>query len=80
MTDIISVRELHHDFLNVTKAVQKGRHLTVARHGKPLFLITPLAEKEPNKRTHTFADLMKISFKSGDKNLSKKIDEIVYGI
>lgn len=77
MTDTISVRELQHELPRVARAVKRGRRIKVLRYGKPLFLISPLPDESAHP-TSTFADLLKIRFKSGDPHLSQKIDEIIY--
>lgn len=56
-----------------TSAAKRGRTFIVKSHNKILFKVGP-ADKQP----HTLQDLLNIRFSHQDKNVSKKVDEIVY--
>jgi len=75
---IVGIRQLHRDLTKIMKAVSKGDEFVVMRNSKPVFRIMPL-ERHPTPRLFTLKDLKKLQFHSGEKDLSKKIDEIVYG-
>ncbi|OGC81969.1 MAG: hypothetical protein A2V81_03800 [Candidatus Abawacabacteria bacterium RBG_16_42_10] len=75
--DIVGVRQLHKELKEIIDAVAKGREFTVVKNSTPVFRIVPVRNRVTHKK---FLDeLAKIQFKSGDKDLSKKVDEIVYG-
>ncbi len=79
MTNTITIRELHRNLPKITREVAKGKHFTVLRHGKPAFNVSPAVNTGGTRRLQTLEDFLKISFRSGDKYLSQKVDEIVYG-
>jgi hypothetical protein len=62
-------------FARVTRGLERGESFRVVKRGVTLGTIVP----EKKKKKYTLEDLWSISFKGG-KNLSKEIDEIVYGI
>ncbi len=62
----------------VTEATRRGQSFTVVKNSKAVFQIVPL-ERVPGKK-YTLKDVLKIRFRSKDKNLSKNIDKIVYDI
>lgn len=74
----MSLRELVQKPSGLSKLVRIGREFIVTRHGQPFFLATPIKEKK-GKTIHDF-DYLMFSDPKMDKNLSKKVDEIVYGI
>jgi hypothetical protein len=47
---------------------------------KVLKQVHPVEPIVAGKKKYTLEDLMSIRFRSGDKNLSKNIDKILYGI
>lgn len=57
--------------------IKSGRRITVTRASKPFFDVVP-AQKRRGATIDDFKDLIFIDPKL-DKNLSKKVDEIVYG-
>ena len=76
---IIGIKELHRNLKRVADAALKGASFTVVRDSRPVFRIEP-APTRAYKKTGTVEDFLKrASFRSKDKNLSKKVDEIVYG-
>lgn len=76
---IIGVRELSRNMKAVSRATKRGMSYLVMRNNEPLFHINPVAE-EGSKKKYTKEDLFSIRFNSGEKDLSQRIDEIVYGI
>lgn len=72
------MRELLRNAKGVTKASKRGVSFLVMTNTTPAFRIEPA--EEVNTKKYTLKDLMSIRFRSGDKNLSKKVDKIVYGI
>ena len=76
---IIGIKELHRNLKRVADAAQKGASFTVVRDSRPVFRIEPTRTRS-HKKTRTLEDFLKrASFRSKDKNLSKKVDAIVYG-
>ena len=75
----IGVRELSRNIKAISRATKRGISFMVLRNSEPLFRIEPVAE-EKRKGKYTLKDLMSIRFNSGEKDLSKRIDEIVYDI
>jgi len=74
---IIGVRELVRSTKAVSRETRRGVSFIVMRNTKPLFRIEPIAKQRTGK--YTLKDLLSIRFKSGEKDLSKRVDEIVYG-
>lgn len=74
----ISLRQLVQKPSDLSKLVNNKREFIVTRHGKAFFKAIPIQEKK-GKTIHDF-DYLMFSDPKGDKNLSKKVDEIVYGI
>ena len=75
MSNIIGIKELQGNLKRVADAAQRGETFTVVRDSKPVFRIEPIVGRKIGK--YTLKDLLSIRFK-GDKNLSKRVDEIVY--
>lgn len=75
---IIGIRELHKHLPAITTAVARGKSFVVIKHAKPIFNISPIADKI--QKTHTLADFKAIKFSHPNKNLSKEIDAAVYKI
>ena len=71
----VSIRELVRKPVFFTNFARKGQDFIITKHGKPMFEVIPI-KKHPANILKDFQHLM---FHSGDKNLSKKIDKIVYG-
>jgi antitoxin (DNA-binding transcriptional repressor) of toxin-antitoxin stability system len=80
----INVRDLQRNMKAVAAEVVGGERFQVLKNSRPLFLITPSPVKPIKliKKKHTreefFAALDKMRFHSGEKDLSERIDEIVY--
>jgi len=75
---IIGIKELHKRLREVSDLVRQGYSFLVVKNSRPAFSIEPI--REETMRKYSLNDFDKIRFKSGDKNLSKKIDRIVYGV
>lgn len=81
---IIGVRELTRNMKTISRATKRGASFLVMRNTEPLFRIEPIADEKKQENIpagkYTLKDLMGIRFRSGEKDLSKRIDEIVYGV
>ena len=77
MSNIIGIKELQGNLKRVADAAQRGETFTVVRDSKPVFRIEPITGDKKGK--YTLKDLLSIRFNSGEKNLSKRVDEILYG-
>lgn len=79
MPTIIGVKQLYKNLKRIARRTAKGESFIVVKRSKPVFKVVPYKPyKEPAERKYTLKDLMKLQFKTGEKNLSKKVDEIVY--
>ena len=76
MPEIIGVKQLYKNLKGITRRVQKGESFIVVKRSKPVFRLVPYRPAKPKK--YALKDLAKLQFKTGDKKLSQKIDEIVY--
>ncbi len=76
MNSILGIKELQVNLKRVADAALKGASFTVVRDSKPVFRIEPIAV---GTRTGTLDDFLKTGRFSGDKDLSQRIDEVVYG-
>ncbi len=74
----IGVKEFRQKLPKVLKAVERGHRFTIVRYSKPVAQFTPVHTRA--EKRYTIEDLLAIRFKTKDKNLSKKVDEIVYGV
>ena len=79
----INIREFQRNISAIADQVLKGESFLVLRNAKPAFKVTPDVEVAPKKRKkftqeEYLAALKKMQFHSGEKNLSGRIDEIVY--
>ena len=77
MSTIIGIKKLHQDLTQISLAASRGESFIVVKHAKPVFRIEPV--RQFSKR-YTIDDLKKLRFNVKDRNLSKKVDKIVYGI
>ena len=77
MSTIIGIKELQRSLKKVADAAGRGETFTVVRDSKPVFRIEPVIARKGKK--YTKEDLLSIRFNSGEKDLSKRVDEIVYG-
>ncbi|MBU4332624.1 hypothetical protein KKD19_03080 [Patescibacteria group bacterium] len=73
---IIGVKQLYTNLKKISQRTAKGESFIVVRRSQPLFRVIPYQKEESKK--YTLKDLEKLQFNSGDKDLSKKIDEVVY--
>ena len=73
-TKVIGIKQLHKDLPKITKAVLKGDSFIVIKHVTPVFRIEPIAKK--GQKQFTIEDLQDLQYYQGDKELSKKIDQI----
>ena len=73
----IGVKQLHQELPRIAEAVQHGQVFVVMHHARPIFRIEPI-EQLPRNR-YTIADLKKIHFTTHDSQLSKKVDDVLYG-
>ena len=78
MPEIIGVKQLYRNLGVIAKRTRKGESFVVMKHTTPLFRVVPY-EEDAESKPYTLGDLMQLQFRSGEKNLSKKIDKIVYG-
>ncbi len=74
---VIGIREFVRNTKAISRQTRRGVSFIVMRNTEPLFRVEPLAVRRAGK--YTLKDLIGIRFKSGEKDLSKRIDEIVYG-
>ncbi len=81
--DKIAVREFLRTFTALTQKKTRKRFL-VMRHGKPIGVFIPydhiMREQKTGEPWSAIDGLVALRFKSGENNLSQRIDEIVYGI
>ena len=77
MSTIIGIKQLQRSLKKVADAAGRGETFTVVRDSKPVFRIELILEHGIKK--YTKKDLLSIRFNSGEKDLSKRVDEIVYG-
>lgn len=71
----ISIREYIRNYNDYNDKVMKGESFVIVKNNKPQIKLSPI----DSEKKYSMKDLMSIRF-SGDKNLSKNIDKIVYGI
>lgn len=79
-TKTIGVRELTRNMKTISRAAKHGASFIVMKNAEPVFRIEPVAEEIKKKGKYTKEDLFSIRFNSGEKDLSQRIDEIVYGV
>lgn len=73
---IIGIKQFHKDMKKVTEQVSKGQEFIVVKNSKPAFRIVPI---DTPKAKFSLKDLSKLQFNTGEKNLSREIDKILYG-
>ncbi len=76
MNKIMGIKELQLNLKRVADAAQKGESFLIVRDSKPVFRIEPM---QNDGRSGTLEDAFEALRFKGEKDLSKKIDEIVYG-
>lgn len=75
---VIGIKELQHNLARVAQEVSRGGRFVVLKHARPAFRIEPIVHR--GEKAYTLEDLYDIRFKTRDRNLSKKIDRIAYGV
>jgi antitoxin (DNA-binding transcriptional repressor) of toxin-antitoxin stability system len=76
----IGMRVLRQHLSKVRRAAEHGQSFLVTIHKKTVFRIEPTKKLKKDKKIgkRLFDEFKDLRFRSGDKNLSQKIDEIVY--
>jgi len=77
-TQIIGIKKLHKNLKQISEATLDGQSFLVVKNSKPVFKIQPIDDVKLKKKKYKLDDLWKIRFENKDKNLSKKIDKILY--
>lgn len=77
---MIGIKQLYKELPRVAKAAQMGRSFLVVKHNKPIFRIEPVRMPGTARKKNTLTDFERLQFRGGDRNISKKIDQIVYGL
>ena len=73
----IGVRQLHLDLSKISERTSKGEEFLVMKNSKPIFKIVPYRLKNKSGK-YSLKDFLKLKTSTGDKNLSKNIDKILY--
>ena len=73
---MIGIKELHQSLKTVSEEAKQGQSFIVIKNSKPVFKIVPLTGNTLPK--YSLDDFKKVQFKVRDKNLSKKVDNIMY--
>ncbi|OGJ50073.1 hypothetical protein A2335_03555 [Candidatus Peregrinibacteria bacterium RIFOXYB2_FULL_32_7] len=76
-TAIIGIKQLHSELSSIHDRFLQVKEIIVVKNSKPIFKIMPLSANNPKKK-YTLSDFAKCQFHSGEKNLSKNIDNIIY--
>ncbi len=76
MEQIIGIKQLHTQLRKISQETLKGRSFIVVKNSRPVFRIEPISDSKEKK--YNFSDLKGLQFQCSDKNLSKKIDKIMY--
>lgn len=74
---IIGIKQLYRQLAQISEATLRGQSFLVVKNSKPVFRIEPIGDV-PDKK-YNLSDIKKLRFKGG-KNLSKKTDNIIYGL
>lgn len=77
MAEIIGVKQLYKNLRDIAKRAKAGESFVVVKHATPLFRIVP-SEQDATQKPFTLRDVIALRFRSGEKKLHEKIDEIVY--
>ena len=78
MAETIGVKQLYKNLRSIAKRAKAGESFTVVRHVTPLFRIVP-HDQNNKEKPYTLRDVLTLEFRSGEKDLRKKIDAIAYG-
>lgn len=73
----IGIRELVRNLKEVKAAVARGETFTVHDHAEPVFTITP--PDTPRRTKYSLDDLLDYQVATNETNLSKTIDDRLYG-
>ena len=76
-TKAIGIKELQRDLTKIAREARRGASFIVLKHAVPMFRIEPPALQ--NKK-YSWADIEKLQVHTGQQNLSRDIDKIVYGL
>ncbi|MFA6023832.1 MAG: hypothetical protein WC777_01265 [Candidatus Gracilibacteria bacterium] len=75
--EIVGIKELHQNMKTISDRALQGVEFIVFKSSKPIFRIIPYRTKK-EKGKYTLKDFLKLQTHTGDKNLSKNIDKILY--
>lgn len=75
---IVGIKELHRRLSEISELVRQGCSFLVVKNSRPAFSIEPIEEEVRPK--YSLADLSGLKFKAKDKQLSKRVDKMVYGV
>ena len=76
--NIIGIKQLHTQLKQITQAVSEGAGFIVVKNSQPVFRIEPL---EPTiTKKYSLQDFKKLQVKGKEKNVSAKVDDIVYEV
>lgn len=73
----ISTRTLYRELPRIAKAAARGERFAVTKNGKPIFAIGPV--RTIRGKSYDINEFKNIQWAGGDKDLSKNVDEVVYG-
>lgn len=73
----ISVRTLYRQMTKIAKAVAQGERFAVTKHGKAIFSIGPVQLRRGAR--YSLQDFQKLQWEGGQKDLSQRVDEVLYG-
>lgn len=74
--NIIGIKQLHRELSRVAELARLGQSFLVIKNSRPAFRIEPV-DSAPIKK-YSLANLKTLQFSAKDKNLSKKMDRIIY--
>ncbi len=78
--NIIGIKELHANMRNIAKRAKNGEIFVVFKNSSPMFRISPYKHVKKIEK-YNFAEIFQdCMFSSDDTDLSKKIDEIAWGV
>jgi len=72
----INIRDLYRNMKDITDRAVNGESFEVSKNHVPVFNIQPAGARK--KKAFDVKAFAKLQFHSGEKNLSQRIDEIVY--
>ena len=73
----IGIKELQLHMPTITAQAMRGKSFIIRKHGKPAFRIEPMRRKTDQKK-YALDDIDGIAFVSGEKNLSRRVDAMVW--